>query len=277
MAMVSTDIFVEEIDTVVETEGDKIRRYAEFLAVYASYMLGCGATCIRIEKNLRRMANAVGLQVDMIILSHHVTVICTDNRSGIKKQSIRRLHPTGISFEINTRLSELSWKIAEKKVSFEEAGSIFYRIVNRKPMTNDRVLLLVVLANASFCHLFGGDWGSMLIVGVATFIGYLAKVLMLSRGWDDKIVWLICAFISALCAAGMNYIPDITVTPNWSIAASVLYLIPGIPYINSISDCIDGHYLCSIGRLIHALALTICIALGLTAGLLIANIKPMIG
>lgn len=260
-----------------ENRFEVVARYADFLAVYASCMLGCGATCIRIEKNLRRIANAASLKVDMIILSHHVTVICTDEASGISKQRIRRIRPIGISFEINTRLSELSWKIAERKITFEEATNLFYRIIKHKPMADSRILLLVVLANASFCHLFGGDWGAMLIVGIATLIGYIAKIYMLRKKWEDKIVWLICAFISALCAAGMTYIPGLTETSNWAIAASVLYLIPGIPYINSISDCIDGHYLCSIGRLIHATALTICIALGLTAGLMIANIRPMIG
>ena len=269
------EILIEK-DLVFELDQELLNQYSEFFAIYASYMLGCGATCIRIEKNLKRMAAAGGFKVDMIILSHHVNVTCTDNRTGLHAQHIKRLVPIGVSFEINTRLSELSWKVAEGRVSLEEAENIFYRIINVTPMKDSRILPLVVLANAACCHLFGGDWGAMLIVACATFFGYIAKLWMLHKHWDVKIVWLFCAFISALCAAGMTYIPHLTHTPDWAIAASVLYLIPGIPYINSISDCIDGHYLCSIGRFIHAIALTVCIAIGLTAGLMIADIQPVI-
>ncbi len=216
------------------------------------------------------MANSIGLQVDLITLSHHVTVVCTDNSTGLNSQHIRRIPPVGVSFEINTRLSEMSWKIAERKITIDEAENLFYRIVKRKPMPDMRILLLVVVANASFCHLFGGDFGAMLIVAMATLLGYGLKIMLFTYKWEVKLIWLVCAFVSALTAAGLTYLP-ITSTPDWAISASVLYLIPGIPYINSISDCLDGHYLSSLGRLIHAFALTVCIALGLTAGIMLAN------
>ncbi|MDE6810939.1 MAG: threonine/serine exporter family protein [Muribaculaceae bacterium] len=249
---------------------ERLSQYSQFLAVYASYMLGCGATCIRINKNIRRMANAVRLTADMIILSHHVTVICTDMATGLNCQHTRRIAPIGISFEINTRLSELSWKLAERKIDMEEAENLFYRIILHRKMPETKITLLVVIANASFCRLFGGDFGAMLIVAVATLLGFSLKVFLTGRKWDAKPVCLICSFVSALTAAGMTYLP-LTSTPDWAISASVLYLIPGIPYINSISDCLDGHYLCALGRFIHAVALTVCIALGLTAGILLAN------
>lgn len=256
-------------DTLLDDEG-MLSICSEFFAKYASYMLGCGATCIRISKNLRRMGDAVNFNVDMIILSHHVTVICTDKTNGLSMQHAKKIPPVPVSFEINTRLSELSWKLAEHKIDIEEAEILFYRIVKHPQMSVWKVMWLVVAANASFCYLFGGDPGAMLIVALATLAGYTVKNITLKHHWDSKVVWLVCSFISSLIAAGGTYLP-VTNTPEWAISASVLYLIPGIPYINSISDCIDGHYLASIGRLINALMLTVCIAIGLTAGLLLAD------
>ncbi|MDE6273112.1 MAG: threonine/serine exporter family protein [Muribaculaceae bacterium] len=267
--MKQQDLLIE-VDPELLIDQEYLDQLSNFFAVYAAYMLGCGATCIRIKKNLRRMANAMHLQVDLIILSHHVTVVCTDNSTGLNAQHIKRIASVGVSFEINTRLSELSWKVAEHKLTIDEAENVFYRIVKHKPMPDMRIMLLVVIANASFCHLFGGDWGAMLIVAFATLLGYGLKILLTSYKWETKLIWLLCSFVSALAAAGFTYLP-ITSTPDWAISASVLYLIPGIPYINSISDCLDGHYLCSLGRLVHAFALTVCIALGLTAGIMLAN------
>ena len=38
-----------------------------FLSDYASWLLGCGATCIRIEKNVRRMAGRWNMEPEMTI------------------------------------------------------------------------------------------------------------------------------------------------------------------------------------------------------------------
>lgn len=259
----------EVTESLLDKEG-RLSIYSEFFATYASYMMGCGATCIRIIKNLKRMGLAVKVKVDMIILSHHVLVICTDTTTGLNKQHTKRIAPVPVSFEMNTRLSELSWKLAQHKIDIEEAQILFYRIIKHPNMSVWKVMWLVVLANASFCYLFGGDPGAMTIVALATLAGYTLKNITLSAHWDQKVVWLLCSFLSSLIAAGATYLP-VTGTPDWAIAASVLYLIPGIPYINSISDCIDGHYLAFIGRFINAVLLTFCIAIGLTVGLVLAN------
>ena len=50
---------------------------------------------------------------------------------------------------------------------------------------------------------------------------------------------------------------------------SVLFLIPGVPLINSILDILEGHVLVGLSRTINATILIICIALGLSMTLLI--------
>lgn len=64
-----------------------------------------------------------------------------------------------------------------------------------------------------------------------------------------------------------------TDTHDIALGTSVLYLVPGIPYINSVSDLIHGHLLCCISRFIHASMLTACLGIGLSLGILIMNIS----
>ena len=52
----------------------------------------------------------------------------------------------------------------------------------------------------------------------------------------------------------------------------MLYLIPGIPYINSVSDMIEGFHLHAFSRFVGALILTACIAIGMTGAFYIMNI-----
>ena len=40
-----------------------------------------------------------------------------------------------------------------------------------------------------------------------------------------------------------------------AIATSVLYLVPGIAFLNAFNDMIDGHYVCFFSRLMDAIVL----------------------
>lgn len=258
--------------TAMTRNNETRKRLCQYFAEYASYMLGCGATCIRISKNMRRMAKTIDMTVDMIILPAHIVITLTDGEDGSASQYSCAIAKVPVSYEINTRLSKLSWRVAEGEISLDESMKEFKHIISAKPINVWLVMVLVVFANASFCRLFGGDFRAMGIVAFATLVGYSLKNILLSRRVDQKVVFLWCSFISSVIGTA-GYVFGICGTPEVALGTSVLYLIPGIPYINSVSDLIDGHYLCAISRFVHASLLTACIALGLTGGFLLMNIS----
>ena len=51
----------------------------------------------------------------------------------------------------------------------------------------------------------------------------------------------------------------------------MLFLVPGVPLINGVIDIVEGHILIGCSRLINALLLIICIAIGLSATLLMVK------
>ena len=82
-----------------------------FLAEYASLLWGSGATCTRIEKNIGRMAHALNLDADIEIMPGHVQVVLPDG-----SVIVRKTRKCGISFDINAKLSRLSWELADGKI-----------------------------------------------------------------------------------------------------------------------------------------------------------------
>ena len=62
-------------------------------------------------------------------------------------------------------------------------------------------------------------------------------------------------------------------TPEIALGTSVLYLIPGVPYINAISDIIGRHYLCALSRFMDACVLTCCLSAGLCIGMFILGLN----
>lgn len=242
-----------------------------FLADYTSWLWGCGATCVRIERNVHRIAATYGYEVDLTIMPKHVTVELSDE-SGHTGQFTRKIRQCGINFDLNSELSALSWSIADNRLSIAETKNKLHAVVEKRYNDGLRILFLASLANAAFCRLFGGDTVAMAVVFFATFSGYSVKQMLIRWKVDVRVVFFICAFISsALCAgAQIFHWGD---TPAVALATSVLYLIPGVPYLNSASDLIDRHYLCSFSRFMDALVLTAALSAGMCLGLSVMNMK----
>ena len=249
-----------------------MRGIASFLAEYAALLLGCGSTCIRIEKNTKRIAEAFGVNLDIFIMPAHVSVSVwsSDRKGAVMAQ--RKTASCGIRFDLNTRLSQLSWEIADYNLDLPTAVAHFESIKATKPTGKWEVLILTSLANSAFCRLFGGDWFAMLIVLVSTLAGYRLKQIMLEDGCDIRLTFLCASFFSASISAG-GHIFNIGTTPELAIGTSVLYLIPGVPYINSVSDMIYRHYLCAFSRFLDAAVLTACLSAGLCVGMLILGLR----
>lgn len=243
----------------------------EFLTEYTAWLWGCGATCIRIEKNLARMSKAFGIEANVTVMPRHVELYASAEDTGASVV-IRPAAKCGINFTINTRLSRLSWEVADGKINYDEAVGKFREIIAAPPTDKNEVLILASLANAAFCRLFGGDFMAIVVVFIATLAGFKLKQIMLANKRDVRLAFLCCAFFSASICAGAH-IFHWGATPEIALGTSVLYLIPGVPYINSVSDLIACHYLCAFSRFVDALVLTACLSIGLCAGMFLLGLE----
>ena len=254
-----------------EAEGrHSLKDVCLFLSEYASWLLGSGATCIRLERNVNRMAAAWGCEAVMTILPRHIhmTVALPDRADSYTY--IIATRSMAISFDINTRLSQLSWAIADGKVDFASAKERFSEAVGARGADKRLVLLLAACANAAFCRLFNGDWQAVAVVFLSTMAGYYLKQVMCEHKADMRVVFIVCAFVSSVLGA-TDALFHLGSTPEIAVGTSVLYLVPGIPYLNSFSDMIAGHYICSFSRFLHAVILTCCLSIGLCGGMLLMN------
>ncbi len=252
--------------------GEDLQPLCEFMVEYALKLLAYGATTIRIEKNVERIAACYGVKADVTIMPLHVMMTLWDKEHAHSYTMSERINEAGVDFDKNTLLSKLSWEIHDTRISLGEAQRKFQAIVARKRLDSTVVLILTGLANASFCRIFGGDVVSMLIVFVATVNGfYLKNKLHGELHWDLRVVTVAAALVSTIIASS-GYVFHLGATPDIALGTGVLFLVPGVPFLNSMSDLIQGHYVCGISRFIHASIITICLSAGLCLGYLIINI-----
>lgn len=242
-----------------------------FLSEYAGWLLSSGCTVIRLEKNVRRIAESLGMQADLSILPHHMHITVKDDVGHDYYTAVASRKNSGISFNINTLLSRMSWDMADGKLDFDQAKAKMPEIVSQTGELNPWIVTLAVaFANASFCRLFGGDLIAMGIIFVSTFAGYMLKLVLLEKKVDMRLTVILCSFVSSVLASADGLF-SLGTTPDLTIGTSVLYLVPGIPFINSFSDIIDRHYICAFGRLMDAIVITACLSFGLLCGLFMMN------
>lgn len=261
-----------ESDTAAVDSKACLQEICLFLSEYSAWLLGSGATSIRLERNVRRMAQALGCEAEMTILPRHIHMtVCLPDHSECYTYIIAT-HPMPISFDINTRLSRLSWSMADDRIGIAEAKAKFNEIISTSPANKYLVLFLASCANAAFCRLFTGDWAAVATVFLSTLAGFYLKQVLSEHKIDVRMIFIICAFVSSVLASTAGLF-SLGHTPDVAVGTSVLYLVPGIPFLNSFSDMLDGHYICAFGRFMNAIVLTCCLSLGLCGGMMMMNLS----
>lgn len=191
-----------------------------------------------------------------------------DERSGEVVTRVVKIPALPISFERNSDLSALSWDAVDEHLSLTDLRDRYGELIAKPRMDPIFVLLTVGLANASFCRLFGGDWTAVGIVFTSTLVGFSTRQWMQAHAVNHFLVFILSAFLASLCASSAL---GFDCTAEVAIATSPLFLVPGVPLINGVIDIVEGHILIGCSRLINALLLIVCIAVGLSATLMIVK------
>jgi uncharacterized membrane protein YjjP (DUF1212 family) len=246
----------------------ELRDILDFIAEYASYLLGSGVHTSRVVRNSKRIGTSLDVNINITTFQKSAILTVTEPESRQTFTEVIEIPPLPISFEINSDLSALSWCAIDNRLTLDEIRAEFTKLISRPKINPLFVLLVVALANASFCKLFGGDLCAVCIVFSSTLVGFSLRQYLHHKGVNHYIIFILSAFIASLCASSTLIFE---MTSEIALATSVLYLIPGVPLINGVIDIVEGHILTGFSRIINALLLVICIAIGLSATLLLVQ------
>lgn len=253
----------------MQEHSKKIQELSNFLLDYATTLMAVGSHTSRIVKNVTRIAESFGFGVDMTIFQRNITMTVKHSEDySIRRTYVRRIPAMALNFRTISDLSALSWEAYDHHRTSRAAAPVQYHCQHPTYVIAWMVLLLVACANAAFCRLFGGDPIAMGLVWIATLAGFFIRQELTKLQLNHMVIFIICSFIASLTAA-LGVFCNLGTTQDIALGTSVLFLIPGVPLINSILDILEGHVLVGLSRTINATILIICIALGLSMTLLI--------
>ena len=246
----------------------------DFLRTFCAALLGLGAQTARVDRNAARIAGAFGFAVDLAVFPKHLMLSVTSADGRERRTSVGSIKAGAPDFRKVASLNALGWSIVDERLSLEEARRRLNAILSGQSYHPACVRLMVACANAAFCRLFEGDATAMALVFAATLAGFYLRQLLVRWRGGGKIVFFCCAFGASLLAA-----PGVLFhwgsTPQTGLAASVLFLIPGIPLINAMLDIMDGHVLMGFSRAVQASILIVCIALGLALTMALLGVSSL--
>ncbi len=271
---VAEEIMTTEMAAAKEAEAARpqIQELTNFLSEYTAKMLSIGTYTARIEHCVRRIADAYDYEASLMIFVRHFIISVMDPAdNSIRRTYVKTGAAAQISFDLISELSALSWEIYDEKIPLARARAAFAEILASQKKSFAKTLVLLSVANAAFCELFGGDGGAMALVFVATAFGICARYLLSKLKINLKIQYIAISFaVSFIVSLGARY--GLSATPDIAVGSSILFLIPGVWLINSVFDILNENMLVGISRGLNTGLLIICIAIGLFLTLSISNL-----
>ena len=223
-----------------------------------------GAETFRVEESISRVLATYGIQSEVFAIPNclHVSF---ETDSGKPLTRMRRIGYHGTNLEAVERYNALSRRICAEKPDPETAHQWLRE--TRAAIRTFGIpaqLLAHFLGSFGFCLFFKGSLVDALWAGVCGFVVYYVNKLM-----DDlKTNPFFATIASSFCMALTAYvIAAFGLTPNVDtvVIGTLMILVPGLLFTNSMRDIIFGDTNSGINRLVQVILIGVAIALGVAA------------
>lgn len=256
-----------------EPEAVSVEQFADLALEVGVTLLSAGAHSGRVYSNIKRFADRWGFPIHIHPTFTGLIVTVRDNVQP--ERTVTRYHDAPhprVHLLKLTLFSRLSWRTLDHRLSFAEVKHQIEQIKAAPHYPPVVMVPAVGVACGCLCMLFGGDLLNGLCAFFAAAVGSLARLWMHKRGFNAMLVTVAAAFVATMIA-GVDTIYYIGGSPEATLATSVLFLIPGVPLLNSVIDLIEGYLAASVARSLFAGFSILCIAAGMTIAITLLGIE----
>ncbi|WP_434036603.1 threonine/serine ThrE exporter family protein [Formosa sp. 4Alg 33] len=238
----------------------------------ASFLMVSGANTNRVNLNIKRFADSLGFNASFFISQKSMIMTLYKENSSESCTRVKNIPGLALNFSAISAVSKASWKALENNWEYNQISEKIEEIKQLKRYPQIIVTIAVSLAGAGFCNIFKGDYLNMLVSFVSTFIGLLVLQYTHRKNYNVYLRIFIGSLVaSSIASIGIKL--NIGAKPATALATSVLYLVPGVPLINSFTDFLDNNIINGLVRFTTGCMMVLAIALGLFISMLIFNLN----
>lgn len=229
-----------------------------------------GAETSRVEESIVRVLRTYGIESEVFAITNclHVSF---ETDSGKPLTRMRRIGYHGTNLEAVERYNALSRRICAEKPDPEIARQWLTEAkASIRTFKMPGNLLAHFLGSFGFALFFGGSVLDAIWAGICGFV-----VCIVSKLMDDlKTNTFFSTIASSFCMALVAYtVAAFGLTDNVDtvIIGTLMILVPGLLFTNSMRDIIFGDTNSGINRLVQVVLIAVAIALGTAAAWQIIN------
>ena len=269
-----------------------LHRKLDLLLRTGRLLLESAADTSRIMRNMKRTAAYLGLpdeHLNIHIGYDMIMVNLSDEEHSFSK--FRRCEKHGIDMTAISAVSKLSWRAIREDYSLEKYEEELENIRTRKRNYSPwQVAVGAGFACGGFCIQFGCDWPAFFYASAAAILGFRLRAALNELGSNPYVNIAVAAFASTLLAWAFAFVSTQAAgllpeplcallrsdTPWHPLMACALFIVPGVPLINSVSDMLDGYTQIGLVRAVNTLLIVAAMAFGIALAIQVCGIDNFV-
>ena len=225
-------------------------------------LLTNGAEIFRVEETIDRICHYYGVHSCSVFTLTNGIFLTAGSESEPYFAKVKHLPVGGSHLGRVAAVNQLSREIEQGKYTIEEVVKKLEEIKNIQETPNWAKLIAAALGCGSFCILFQGAFFDCLTAFFAGIFYYLFK-FYIDKGQMSKITSNLCGGMLLTIICLISYHIQLGQNLYGMVAGSIMPLVPGVPFTNSIRDFADGDYISGAVRMLDAILVFFSIAIGM--------------
>ena len=244
----------------------KIGKKTELLLSTGQLLMENGADTIRIIRDMNRVAAYMGIKKEQFNLHiMYTTIMINISDEEHSYTYFKKCRKHAVDMRIIHAVSKLTWRAMRDHYTLEEFEDNLNNIENRGKFYSKWLTIIASgFACGGVCASFGCDLAAFFYTTICAILGQIIQHICIRVGINPYVTISFAAFTATASAYFAHFLP--TATPWLPITAAAIFLVPGVPLINSINDMINTLLISGLARTMR----TLLIVGGMTFGIVFA-------
>lgn len=259
---------LEEKNEVLENPFIHIHRKLDVLLNVGKLLMECGADTNRIIEEMLKAATFMGIPHDYLNIHISYTTIMVNLLHKERSITVFRKTPVHVpNMAMINAVSKLTWRAFERHYSLTTYEQLISKLDSTIPVYPDWIKgIACALGSAGLAFLYSSDMIAFIVTVICSLIRYFGRTLSVRFGCNEYVGIAIGGFAAMVSAYSFySHIEQDSLV--YVLVCCTLFMIPGVPLINSVIDTINNHILSGITRAIRTILIVGSMTLGMAMAL----------
>lgn len=267
-----------------------LRRKLDLLVKTGVMLMSSNADCPRIMRNMKRCEAYLGLPDEYIHIFLNYNIIMVNLSDGTHSFSkYQRVDSHCIEFTVISKVSKMLWTAIREDWSLDRYEAELDALKHvHKQYSPWMIAVCAGFACGGFCVQFGCDWPAFFYASIPAILGFRLKMFLGKLHWNGYVGIAVSAFLATLLAWPTTFIslnPTLAAdlpaflhsdTPYHPLMACTLFIVPGVPLINFVSDMVSDYVQVGLTRAVTTLMIILAMSFGIVLAIQICGIDNFV-